>query len=157
MFKRGCIVLLLISAWACAGKGTPTSPSSSTSTPGTPTRIVGLSGNLAFGNVTVGQTATATLTITNSGNSTLTVSGLSITSGLETVFFPSWTTGTIAAGASQQVIIGFAPTAAQSYSGTVTVTSDQTSGTNTIAISGAALSPPVTKAGETTSCFSPCL
>lgn len=146
MFKRGCAVLLLISASACGGNSTPTSPSSSTSTPATPTRIIGLSGNLAFGNVTVGQSATTTLTITNSGNSTLTVSGMTITSGLETVFSPSWTSGTIAAGGSQQVINQYTPTVAQSYSGTVTVNGDQTSGTNTIAISGTASAPTPTPA-----------
>jgi hypothetical protein len=137
VFKGACVVLLLISAWACGGNSMPTAPS----TPATPTRIIGLSGNLAFGSVMVGQSATATLTITNSGNSTLTVSGMTITGGLETVFSPSWTSGTIAAGGSQQVTARFAPTVAQSYSGIVTVNGDQTSGTNTIAISAAGVVP----------------
>jgi hypothetical protein len=33
------------------------------------TKIISLSGNMSFGNVTVGQTLTRTLTITNTGNS----------------------------------------------------------------------------------------
>jgi hypothetical protein len=39
------------------------------------------------------------------------------------------------------VTIQFAPTAAQTYSGTLTVNGDQTSGTNTIAISGTGIAP----------------
>ncbi|OQX12061.1 MAG: hypothetical protein BWK80_44140, partial [Desulfobacteraceae bacterium IS3] len=49
----------------------------------------------------------------------------------------SWSSGTIAAGGSKSVTVTFKPTAVQTYSGTVTVNSDKTSGTNTIAISGA--------------------
>jgi hypothetical protein len=125
MFKRGRVILLLISASACGGNSPTTTP-----TPTATTRIIGLSGNLAFGNVQVGNTATATLTITNSGNSTLTVSGMTGPSG----YTASWTNGTIPAGGSQAATFQFAPTAAQTYSGTLTVNGDQTSGTNTIAI-----------------------
>ena len=96
-----------------------------------PTKIIGLSGNLAFGNVTVNTTATATLTIANTGNTALTVSSISYPSG----FSGTWS-GTIAGGGSQPVTVTFAPTVAQSYSGTVTVNSDKTSGTNTIDVSG---------------------
>ena len=55
----------------------------------------------------------------------------------------SWESGTIAAGGSQEVVIQFAPTAAQAYSGTLTVTSDATSGTNTISVSGTGTAAPV--------------
>jgi hypothetical protein len=120
---------------ACGGNSSP-SPTMPSTTTTVPTRIIGLSGNLASGNVTVGQSATTTLTVTNGGNSTLTVSGMTITSGLETVFTTSWASGAIPAGGSQHVSTRFAPTVAQSYGGTVTVNGDQTSGTNTIAISG---------------------
>ncbi|HUS84047.1 MAG TPA: choice-of-anchor D domain-containing protein, partial [Anaerolineales bacterium] len=56
------------------------------------TRIIRLVGDLAFGNVRVGQTATRMLTICNDGNSTLTVSGITYPSG----FSGAWS-GTIAA------------------------------------------------------------
>jgi hypothetical protein len=136
MFKRGCVVLLLISASACGGS--PPAPS-------TPTRIIGLSGNLAFGNVKVGQqSAPTTLTITNSGNSTLTVTGITVPNGAGTSYTASFTNGTISAFGSQQVTITFAPKAAQSYNGALTVNGDQTSGTNTIAISGTGLAVPLT-------------
>ena len=95
------------------------------------TRVIGLSGDLAFGSVTVDTTATRTLTISNSGNSALAVSGITYPSG----FSGAWS-GTVAAGGSQNVTVTFAPTAAQSYGGTVTVASDKTSGADTISASG---------------------
>jgi hypothetical protein len=82
--------------------------------------------------VTVGTTATATLTISNTGTAALTVSGITYPAG----FSGTWAGGTIAAGGAQAVTVTFAPTAATSYGGTVTVTGNQTSGTSTLAASG---------------------
>jgi len=100
------------------------------------TRIIGLSGNLSFGSVPVGSTATATLTISNTGNAPLTVSGIAASGSMSSVLLGSWLSGTIAAGGSQQVTMQLAPTAAQAYTGTLMVNSDATSGTNTISVSG---------------------
>ena len=105
---------------------------------GTSTKIIGLSGNLAFGNVTNGTTATATLTLHNTGNTTLTVTSISYPTG----FSGAWS-GTIPAGSSHDVTVTFAPVAVVSYSGTVTVASDATSGTGTLAASGAGVAPVV--------------
>jgi surface antigen len=99
-----------------------------------PTRIISLGGNLAFGNVTVNSSAQSTLTIYNTGNSTMTVSSISYPSG----FSGNWS-GTIVAGGSQPVTVTFSPTSATSYGGTITVNSDKTSGVNTIAASGTGL------------------
>jgi hypothetical protein len=92
---------------------------------------ISLSGNLAFGNVAVGSSAQSTLTISNGGNSTLTVTNISYPTG----FTGNWS-GTIAAGNMQQVTVTFSPTAATIYGGTVTVHADNTSGVDTIPISG---------------------
>jgi hypothetical protein len=114
---RGWLIGLgLVAAISCGGAG----------------RIIALSGNLAFGDVPVGSTATATFSIKNSGNETLAVSGISYPDG----YTGNWASGQIAAGSSQTVTVTFAPTAPKSYSGTVTVTSSATSGTNTIDVSG---------------------
>jgi hypothetical protein len=94
--------------------------------------VIALSGDLGFGNITVGQTATRTLTITNSGNAPLNVSSITYPAG----FSGNWSTGAIAAGTSQNITVTFTPTAAQSYGGNITVHSDATSGANTIAVSG---------------------
>ena len=98
---------------------------------------IALSGNLAFGNITVGQTSTRTLTISNSGNAPLNVSSISYPAG----FSGNWPSGNIAAGASQNVTVNFAPNAAANFGGNITVSSDATSGTNTIAASGSGLPP----------------
>jgi putative Ig domain-containing protein/HYDIN/CFA65/VesB family protein len=94
-------------------------------------QIIGLSGNLAFGNVITGTTATATLTITNSGNSALTVSSITYPIGFSGAF-----SGVVSAGNAVNVTVTFAPTAVANYSGTVTVNANQTSGTSTINASG---------------------
>ncbi len=95
------------------------------------TKTIRLTGDMAFGNVTVGQSATSTLTIHNDGNSLLTISSVSFPSG----FSGTWS-GSIAAGGSRDVTVTFSPTVVQSYSGTITVNSDRTSGTHTMACSG---------------------
>jgi hypothetical protein len=101
----------------------------------TDTRVIALSGDLAFGDVVVGQSATRTLTITNNGNSALNVTGISYPS---TVFSGNWT-GNIPAGESRNVTVTFQPDAAGIASGNLTVNSDSTSGINTIPVSGTGL------------------
>jgi hypothetical protein len=128
--------LLLPVTIACGGgDSSPTGPSS-TPAPSTPTRVIAVSGNLAFGDVAVGGSRDATFTIANTGTATLTVSGMSVSGGLASYLSASWTSGTIAPGATQTVNIRFQPTTAGSYSGTLTVTADHTSGSNTLPISG---------------------
>jgi len=128
-FKRVCVVLLLVSASACGGSST-TAPSTA--------RVISLSGNLAFGSVSIGQKRPAALTVTNQGTSTLTVSGITVSGG-----FPgtsNFASTAIPAGSSYAFNVSFVPTAAQNYGGTLTVNGDQTSGTNTIAVSGTGVS-----------------
>ena len=119
----------LVILMGCNDK-TPTAP--------TPTSAITLTGNLAFGNVTVGTSATAALTIGNTGTGELTVTSVTYPAG----FTGSFTTGTIAANGSQAVTVTFTPTAAQSYTGNITVTGNQASGTNTIAVSGTGVAVP---------------
>ncbi len=98
-----------------------------------PTRVIGLNGDMNFGSVQVSSSSTRTLTVSNTGTSTLNVSSISYPSG----FSGNWSNGSISAnGGSQAVTVTFTPTAATTYSGTITVNSDKTGGTNTIACSG---------------------
>jgi hypothetical protein len=122
---------------ATAGVSTVTASGAGTAAA---SKVIGLSGVLAFGNVGVGLTSTATLTISNSGNAPLTVNGVNYPAG----FSGAWS-GTIAAGGSHAVTITFMPTTATAYGGSVTVTSDATAGANTIAISGTGMSAVATK------------
>lgn len=124
-------VVILVGACNKSNNPSPTAPSSSA-----PSRIIALNGNLAFGSVNVGSSRESTLTITNSGTAPLVVSGMTITGGLSDHTRASWTSGTIAAGASQAVRITFEPVSSGSFSGTLAVNGDQTGGVNTIAVSG---------------------
>ena len=102
-----------------------------------PARIIGLSGNLAFGNVKTGTTATVTMTITNSGNSALTVTGIDYPTG----FGGAWSSS-IAAGKATDVTVTFAPVALATYGGMITVSSDNTAGSGTIICSGTGITVP---------------
>ena len=121
----------LLTLSACGDDDNPTTPTASA--------MMSLSGNLAFGNVTIGTTATSTLTITNSGNADLTVTGIAFPAG----FTGNWSSGTIARGASQAVIVTFAPTAAQAYTGTLTVnTNPAATSNNTMSVTGTGTAVP---------------
>ena len=94
-------------------------------------RNVVVSGNMSFGNNTVGVASQRSLTIRNTGTMNLTVSGIAYPSG----FSGAWS-GTIVAGASQNVVVTFTPTAAQAYSGNITVNSNAAGGAVKWAVSG---------------------
>jgi hypothetical protein len=103
-----------------------------------------VSGSLSFGNVTVGSSATSTFTIANSGNATLTFTALTISSGLVNHFTATPTSGSVPAGGNVVVTIRFTPQSGGTFSGTLSVTADQTSGTNSLPVSGTGVTPPVT-------------
>ncbi|MFZ4777816.1 MAG: choice-of-anchor D domain-containing protein [Terrimicrobiaceae bacterium] len=105
---------------------------------GLQSRIVGVIGNMVFGTVTVGSSPTAMMTISNSGNSTLTVNSIAYPSG----FSGNWHGGVIAANSSQNVTVTFSPTAVQVYSGTITVNTNSTAGTGTTQASGQGIAAP---------------
>src|SRR2546425_2813931 len=92
-------------------------------------------GSVAFGNVIVGVTGTQTITLANSGSTNVTISQISSSgtgfnaSGLATPV-------TLAAGQSTTFTAQFAPAAAGNASGSITLTSDASNPTLTIALSG---------------------
>jgi Carboxypeptidase regulatory-like domain/HYDIN/CFA65/VesB-like, Ig-like domain len=132
------VVVLAMCFSSCGGSGSPTSPSS----PAAPaTRIIALSGDLAFGIVLVEQEVTKQFVISNTGNSMLNITGMTVPAGGGAVYAASFLSGAIGAGASQAVTVRFKPIAAQNYSGTLTVNGDQTSGINTLPISGTGTNP----------------
>lgn len=92
---------------------------------------ISLSGSLDFGSVAVGSTAQSILTITNSGTSPLTVTGITLPPGYSGTF-----SGVIPVNQSAPVLITFAPTAAGDYSGTISVASNATTGTHVIPVTG---------------------
>jgi hypothetical protein len=101
--------------------------------PPTQTRVLSLTGNLSFGSVIIGSSKTKLLTITNNGNSTLTIGTIS----LPTRYTSDYTSGTISAGGSTTANITFNPqSTTTNYNGTITVSSNATSGTNTFSVTG---------------------
>ncbi len=103
------------------------------------TRVIGLSGDLNFGSVAAGGSATRTLTIANTGNSPLVVTGITHTSAV----FSGNFSGTVPSAGTRTATITFSPTAIQAYSGTLTVASNATGGTSTKAESGTGATAPV--------------
>ncbi len=144
--RHPAIVLasFLTMAVACGGSKSPTTPTSPTN-PSTsnPTRVISLAGSLSFGDVAVGATKEATLTVSNSGTAPLSFTGLTITGGLGPHFAASPTSGQVPAGGSVPVLVRFQPQSSGTFTGTLSVTADHTSGSNAIAISGAGVAQPV--------------
>jgi hypothetical protein len=118
---------------ACGGDS-PSQPSPPPQ-PSGPTKIIGLTGSLNFGDVVLGEFATASLTIRNTGTSDLKISAVTLPPAFATNW-QVWREGTIAPNASATVDIYFQPDAPKSYSGNVVVSADHTSGSNTLPVSG---------------------
>jgi hypothetical protein len=96
------------------------------------TRIIGLAGNMAFGNLPIGATGQRTLIINNTGDSVLQVNEVTYPTG----FSGNWPGGTIAAGGHHDVTVTFSPSSPIDYNGTIALVSDKTSGIETINASG---------------------
>ena len=89
--------------------------------------------SLSFGSEAVGSTSgTKSVTITNSGTASGTVSGVSVSGG----FSQTNNCSSITAGGSCTVNVAFAPGAAGAATGTLTVTSNAGNSPTTVALSG---------------------
>ena len=98
--------------------------------------------SLSFGSINAGASSSKSVTITNSGNVSLTISGVTVsakdfaTSGVTTPL-------TLAAGQSATLNVSFSPTASENVTGNITVSTSQ--GTSAvIAVSGSGLQPALT-------------
>lgn len=139
------MICLAAAVAACDSKGaSPTAPT--TPTAPAQTRELALEGDLAFGDVRVGSTATKLIRVVNRGSGPLTVTGIAWPAS-GSVFTANWTNGTIASNQWQDIAVNFTPPTTQSYSGTVTVQANHTSGTNTMAVSGRGVRDPFRRAG----------
>ena len=111
--------------------------------------------SVSFGSENTGSTSAAqNVTISNTGNASATISGISTAAP----FAETNTCGaTLAAGATCTAAVTFAPTAAQSYNGSLSIASNATNSTLTIALTGTgtssntnlALNQPVTASSYT--------
>lgn len=100
-------------------------------------RVIELNGNLDFGEVTINQTAKALLSITNTGKDELTVEHIDVPNGFSADY-----SGVVLPGATVSVDVSFTPTSEKEYSGILTVISNATGGSNTIAVKGTGVEEP---------------
>lgn len=90
---------------------------------------------LNFGSVVTGASATLGVTITNTGNATLHVSGVSVVPA-PSDFSSTNTCAAVAAGTDCSLTVTFAPTATGARTGTLTLTDDASGGSQTVPLSG---------------------
>jgi len=99
------------------------------------------SSNLSFGNIVVGSSSTAIITLTNSGNAPATIGSVSISA-------QSFSTSSALAGAvvapGQSATLGiiFTPASATIFSGTITIASNPTNSPISIPVSGTGVATP---------------
>ncbi len=108
--------------------------------------------SLSFGNVTIGGSKTLTETLTNSGGTSLTISGASASGtgfGLSGLALPL----TLTAGQSTTFNVQFAPAAAGAASGNVSITSDGANPSLNIALSGTGVTAGTLSANPTSLSF----
>ena len=110
-----------------SGTGASTAPSASLS----PT-------NLTFGSQTVGSTSAAqTITLSNTGNASLSLSSIALTGTDPGDFAQTNTCGSsVAAGANCTISVTFKPPATGSLTAAVTLTDNASSGTQSVSLSG---------------------
>jgi Abnormal spindle-like microcephaly-assoc'd, ASPM-SPD-2-Hydin len=116
----------------------PTSPQTVTlvgSGVSTTSTLTANPGSVAFGNVSVGSNGQQTITLTNSGNTSATISAVSATGSGFTALGLSAPL-TLAASQSTSFTAQFAPTASGAASGSITVTSNANDPTITIPLTG---------------------
>ena len=114
------------------GKAWPYSGSSSK--PAT-TKILSVASSMDMGEVTLGESVTKEVTIQNTGNSTLTISKITSNSSQ----FSASYSGTIAANGKTTFKVTYKPAAVGSHDAELEITSDKTSGSNLISLSGNAV------------------
>ncbi|WNI17077.1 choice-of-anchor D domain-containing protein [Actinacidiphila sp. ITFR-21] len=93
-------------------------------------------GGLSFAATVVGSSAaTQAVTVSNTGTTSATVSGVSVTGD----FSQTNNCGTVAVGSSCTVTVGFKPTAGGARTGTLTVTSNANNSPTTVGLSGSGI------------------
>jgi hypothetical protein len=91
--------------------------------------------NLSFGSVNVGSNNSLSASLTNTGNSSVTISAVNISGAGFTVSGVS-SSETLAAGQSIPLTVQFAPAAAGTVSGNVSLTSNATNSPSAMSLSG---------------------
>jgi hypothetical protein len=140
--QRSALILALggLSVIACHPGGSMTQPAANPAAG--LTRLIALEGDLNFGDVPLNSSPTKTIRIVNRGTGAIRVTGFMTPRGSgvcqepgDPDFCPmvaSWTEGEIAASGSQDVTVRLDLRMVESWSGTFTVLSNHSGGTNTL-------------------------
>ena len=126
------MILAIAGLSSCAGytssaKTQPSDPGAGILSPGAT--------SVSFGSVAVGNTATQSLTVTNTGLGTVTIASAALTGAGFTVVGGN-PAGTIGVGQSSTIQIQFAPTSAGAVNGSLTIFSDASNSPLAISITG---------------------
>ena len=108
-------------------------------TGGATSQLTASPGSLSFGNVNVGVSPSLGITLTNGGNSNVTISSVN-TSGAGYSASGVGSNTTLTPGQTTTLNVTFAPTAAGSVTGSVSVASNASNSPTTIALTGAGVS-----------------
>lgn len=128
----GLILVCLVTTMGCQGFSSAKSSTQTQTQLGT----LALSGaTLDFGSVTTGTSKTMTVTASNTGAASLTVSSASISSKYFSLSAPSLPI-TLAAGQSSPVSVVFSPNAAGAFNATATIASTASDSSTTLSLSG---------------------
>ena len=98
--------------------------------------------SIAFGKVLVGASSSQTLLLSNTGNSSVSISGVSLAGSS---FSLSGFSGpvSLAAGRSLSLVVSCAPTYVGSYTGSINVTSNATNSPATVSLGGTGVQPAI--------------
>lgn len=116
---------------ALSGTGTSSTP--------TPPKVSLSTSALAFGSVNVGQTKDLSVQVSNSGGTPLLVSSMQVTGASFSLVGPS--TLTVPAGQSATVSVHFSPASINTFTGTLTIASNDPSSPAFVSLSGSGVSP----------------
>ena len=120
-----------------SGQVGSTDPSATVAMSGTGTdgQLGASPATVSFGNINVGSTGSSTVTLTNSGTASTTISGASVT-GTGFTYTGLSTPLTLSAGQSTSFTAQFKPTSTASSSGSITVTSDASDPSVAVSLTG---------------------
>ncbi len=146
-FSAACVLVAILVTSGCVGvtgKG---------SAPGSTAITLGLSpSSVSFGDLSVGQSSSKTVTLTNTGSGILMITGISVAGTGFTASGPHLPIA-LSAGQSTTISVVFKPAAGASDTGTITITSNAVEPTMDVSLSGTGTTKPVLNASASSVAF----
>ncbi len=146
-FSAACVLAAILVTSGCVGvtgKG---------SAPGSTAITLGLSpSSVSFGDLSVGQSSSKTVTLTNTGSGILMITGISVAGTGFTASGPHLPIA-LSAGQSTTISVVFKPTAGASDTGTITITSNALEPTMDVSLSGTGTTKAILNASASSVAF----